>query len=69
MRELGLLRQKLRYQEQLYEKEMTASTADIVENLHEKLRDLAFDFGTRLVTQLITGSWRHRHRRRHDDED
>ncbi len=59
MRELSLMREKLKYQEQLYEKEMVASTAGIVDNLTGKLRDLAFDFGTRLVIQLISSHRKH----------
>ncbi len=55
MRELQLLKQKLEYQEKLYEKEITGSTADIVENLTDKLRDLAFQFGSHLILQLIHG--------------
>ncbi len=57
MRELRLLRQKLEYQEKLYEKEITECTADIIDNLTDKLRDLAFSFGTHLVLQFL-------HRRR-----
>ncbi len=53
MRELQLLKQKLEYQERLYEKEITGSTADIVDNLIDKLRDLAFQFGSHLVLRLI----------------
>jgi hypothetical protein len=53
MRELQLMKQKLEYQERLYEKEIARSTADIVDNLTDKLRDLAFQFGTHLVLRLI----------------
>lgn len=66
MRELTLMKQKLEYQEQLYEKEMVASTADIIENLSDKLRDLAFDLGTRIVVQLITSR---RKQKRHAQEN
>jgi hypothetical protein len=45
----------------LYEKEITESTADIIDNLTDKLRDMAFSFGTHLVLQFI-----HR-RRKHKD--
>lgn len=55
MRELQLMKQKLEYQERLYEKEITGSTADILDNLTDKLRDLAFQFGSHLVLQLIHG--------------
>jgi hypothetical protein len=67
LRELHLMKEKLEYQERLYEKEMAASTADIIDNLTDKLRDMAFDVGTRLVVQLIT-SWR-KHEPRDDKEE
>lgn len=53
MRELKLMKQRLEYQERLYEKEITGSTADILDNLTDKLRDFAFQFGSHLVLQLI----------------
>lgn len=53
LRELQLLKQKLEYQERLYEKEITGSVADIVDNLTDKLRDVAFQFGSHLVLRLI----------------
>ena len=53
MRELQLMKQKLEYQERLYEKEITGSTADIIDNLTDKLRDLAFQLGSHLILQLI----------------
>ena len=53
MRELHLLKEKLEYQGRLYEKEIASTTSDIVDNLTGKLRDLAFQFGTHLVLQLI----------------
>lgn len=53
MRELNLMKQKLEYQEKLYEKELTASTADVVDNLADKLRDVAFDLGSRLILRLL----------------
>lgn len=53
MRELELMKQKLEYQERLFEKEITGSTADILDNLTDKLRDLAFQFGSHLILQLI----------------
>jgi hypothetical protein len=55
MRELQLMKQKLEYQERLYEKEIAGSTADIVDNFTDKLRDLAFQFGSHLILQLIYG--------------
>jgi hypothetical protein len=53
IRELNLMKQKLEYQEKLYEKELTLSAAEIVDNLALKLRDLAFDMSLRLLFQLI----------------
>lgn len=58
MRELQLMKQKLEYQEKLYEKEIVGSTADIVDNLTDKIRDWAFQFGTHLILQLIHGKKR-----------
>lgn len=53
MRELTLMKQKLEYQERLYEKEMTVAAGDVVDNLAGKLRDMAFDLAIRLILQLI----------------
>jgi hypothetical protein len=53
MRELHLTRQKLQYQEKLYEKEIYGAAGDVVDNLTGKLRDLAFDVGSRLILRLI----------------
>ena len=66
MRELGMLKKQLKYQEELYEKQIVGSTADIVENLTDKLRDIAMDMGTRVIVDLITG--RRHHKRRHKKE-
>lgn len=66
MRELSMLKKQLKYQEELYEKQIAGSTADIVENLTDKLRDIAMDMGTRIIVDLITG--RRHHKRRHKKE-
>ena len=47
------MKQKLEYQEKLYEKEVTISASEVVDNLTLKLRDVAFDLGVRLILQLI----------------
>ena len=47
------MKQKLEYQEKLYEKEVTISATEVVDNLTLKLRDVAFDLGVRLILQLI----------------
>ena len=56
MRELRLMKQKLEYQEKLYEKEIEESTADIINNLTDKLRDMAFEIGVRLVLRFMRES-------------
>jgi hypothetical protein len=66
MRELSMLKKQLKYQEELYEKQIVGSTADIVENLTDKLRDIAMDMGTRVIVDLITG--RRHYKRRHKKE-
>jgi len=47
------MKQKLVYQERLYEKEIAASTAEVVDDITDKLKDMAFDLGTRLIIQFI----------------
>jgi len=59
MRELNLMKQKLEYQEKLYEKEVTISATEIVDNLTLKLRDVAFDLSVRLILQLINPGIKH----------
>lgn len=61
-RELRLMKQKLQIKEKLYEKELVGSTADVLDNLTDKLRDLTFEFGMRLATQLVTGILRRKHK-------
>lgn len=55
MRELKLVKQKLKIKQMLYEKDLSGSSWAIMDNLSDRLRDLAFDFGSRLVSQLISG--------------
>ena len=57
------MKQKLRYQEKLYEKEVTISATDVVDNITLKLRDVAFDLGIRLILQLINPA------RKYNDSD
>ena len=59
MRELNLMKQKLEYQEKLYEKELTISATEVVDNLTLKLRDAAFDLSVRLILQLINPVSKH----------
>lgn len=64
MRELSMLKKQLKYQEELYEKQIVGSTADIVENLTDKLRDIAMEMGTRIIIDLITGRRHHKRRQK-----
>jgi len=54
MRELRLMRQKLIYQEKLYEKEFSTTATDLSDNLSAKVRDFAFDFGSRMIIRVIS---------------
>lgn len=67
MRELQLMRQKLQYQERLYEKEIAGAASDVVDNLTGKLRDLAFDVGSRLILRIIFH--RHKHEKAENKQD
>ena len=56
MRELELMREKLKYQELLYEKELVDSSAELVESVTDKLKEAAIDIGTRLLFRLFSPS-------------
>jgi len=49
MRELSLVKKNLKYQELLYEKELTASSAQIINNFGDTLKDFAFEWSTKMV--------------------
>lgn len=53
MRELELMKDKLKFQEKLAEKELLGSSANVIDNLTDKFKNLAFDLGTYLIMQLI----------------
>jgi hypothetical protein len=55
LHELKMMKQKLKFQEMLHERELSGTTAAIVENFTDKLRELAFDLGSRMVNQFISG--------------
>lgn len=55
LNELKLVKQKLKFQEMLYERDLSGTTTAIVDNLTDRLRDLAFDLGTTIITRLISG--------------
>lgn len=69
MRELSLMKQKLQIKEKLYEKELVGSTADVLDNLTDKIKDLAFEFGMRLTTELVTSLWRRKRKRKKEKDD
>lgn len=64
MRELSLMKQKLQIKEELYEKELAGSTAEVIDNLTDKFRDLAFEFSMRLTSQLVTNFFRRKRKNR-----
>ena len=51
--QLELRRQQLKFEEKLHEKEISLISANIIDNLTDRLSLVAFDFGSRLVFQLI----------------
>ena len=53
MRELELLQENLEYQQRISEKNLIGSTAKIVDNATDKLKDWAFEWGTSLVLRLF----------------
>lgn len=53
MRELALVKKNLKYQEKLYENELNASSANIINNFSDSLKNFAFDWGTKMVLLLF----------------
>lgn len=68
LREINLMKQKLQVKETLYEKELVASTAFLVDHLTDKLRDLTFDFGMRITSQLVSRFLRKKRKRKKKKE-
>jgi hypothetical protein len=56
MTELELFRQKLKYKEKLFEKDLIGSTADLTDHFTHKIRDFAFDFGMRMFRFLFSSN-------------
>ncbi len=54
MRELEFMQEKLKFHEKLAEKELVSSSANVLDNLTDKVKDLAFDMGTNLTMQIIS---------------
>jgi len=69
MRELDLMREKLKYKVLFYEKELVGNSADLVENVTDKLKDAAFDFGFRLMWQLISPLKKKKKKRSAEEKD
>ncbi len=53
IRELELVKQKLKYREMYVEKELIGSSTDLINHFTDKLKDFTFDFGLRMVTSLF----------------
>lgn len=53
LQELRLVKQKLEYQEKLLEKDVAGASADIVDNLTDKLKEFVFNVGSKLIVQLF----------------
>lgn len=60
MRELDLIKGKLVYKQLFYEKEMVGNSAEIIDNVTDKLKETAFELGTRLLFLLISPSKKNR---------
>ncbi len=54
MRDLEFMQEKLKFQEKLAEKELVGSSAKVLDNLTDKVKDLTFNLGTNLITQIIS---------------
>jgi len=54
MRELELMKDKLKFKEELVEKELINSSANVLDNLTDKVKDLAFDLGTHFAMQIVS---------------
>ena len=54
MRELELMQEKLKFQEKLTEKELVGSSANVLDNFTDKIKDLTYDLGTNLIMQIIS---------------
>lgn len=67
IRELELLQENLEYQRLLSEKKLLGSSAKIVDNFTDSIKDWAFEFGTTLVLKLIRGF--QKHEEKEDEEE
>lgn len=56
MRELELMQKNLEYQQLISEKKLLGTSANIVDNFSESIKDWAFEFGIALVLRLFNHS-------------
>lgn len=60
MRELNLLKENLEYRRVITEKKLLGSSAALINNFTDGLKDWAFKFGTSLIINLIRNSKKHK---------
>ncbi|MBN2636699.1 MAG: hypothetical protein JXR61_10550 [Prolixibacteraceae bacterium] len=60
IRELELMQKNLEYQQLISEKKLLGTSANIVDDFSESLKDWAFEFGIALVTRLFLKSKKNR---------
>ncbi len=53
LHELQLLKQNIEFREKFYKKEISGVSSDIIDNFFDKMRDFAFEFGAKMITQLF----------------
>lgn len=51
-----MLRHKLKYEEKILQKDLSAVTADVLADLNWKLRGITFDIGSRLLFYVINSA-------------
>lgn len=56
MRELELMKENLKYQQILTEKNLLSSSATIVDNFTDGIKTWAFEWGTSVAMKLIFGA-------------
>ncbi len=53
IQELRLVKQKLKYKQKLYEKDFLDISESVIDNLTLKIRDIAFQLGSKLMFELF----------------
>lgn len=62
--ELKLLKQQLKYQEKLLERDIVNSSEAIFDNFNNSLRNLSYRFGFQLVSRVFKGFQKRRKKRK-----